>query len=47
MLFLDIERAFKKVWTTGLIANLIEAKIPPHVLHVIHNYLQYQAFCYA
>jgi hypothetical protein len=26
MLFLDIERAFDKVWTTGLIARLIKAK---------------------
>jgi hypothetical protein len=31
-LFLDIERAFDKVWTTGLIAKLITAKIPPHFI---------------
>jgi hypothetical protein len=43
-LFLDIERAFDKVWTAGLIAKLIKAKIPPHLMHVIHNYLQNRAF---
>jgi hypothetical protein len=37
MLFLDIERPFDKVWTTGLIAKLIKAKIPPNLIHVIHN----------
>jgi hypothetical protein len=44
ILFLDIERAFDKVWTTGLIAKLIKAKIPPHLIHIIHNYLQNRAF---
>jgi hypothetical protein len=43
-LFLDNERAFDKVWTTGLIAKLIKGKIPPHLLHVIHNYLKNHAF---
>jgi hypothetical protein len=43
-LCLDIERAFDKVWITGLIAKLIKAKIPPHLIHVIHNYLQHRAF---
>jgi hypothetical protein len=44
MLFLDIERAFDKVWTTGLIAKLIQAKISPHLIHVLHNYLQHRSF---
>jgi hypothetical protein len=39
-LFLDVERAFDKVWTTGLIAKLIAAKIPPHFIRIIHSYLQ-------
>jgi hypothetical protein len=34
-LLLDIERAFDKVWTTGLIAKLVKAKIPPHLIHLI------------
>jgi hypothetical protein len=43
-LFLDIERAFDKVWTTGLIAKLITTKIPTHFIHVIHNCLQNRSF---
>jgi hypothetical protein len=43
-LFLDIERDFDKVWTTGTIAKLIKAKIPPHLIHLIHNYLPNRAF---
>jgi hypothetical protein len=43
-LLLDIERAFDKVWTTGLIAKLIQAKIPPHLIHIINNYLQNRTF---
>jgi hypothetical protein len=39
ILFLYIERAFDKVWPTGLIAKLIAAKTPPHLLLRIHNYL--------
>jgi hypothetical protein len=39
-LFLDTEQAFDKVWTTVLIAKLITVKIPPHLIHTIHNYLQ-------
>jgi hypothetical protein len=31
-LFLDIERAFDKMCTTGIIAKLIKAKIPPQYL---------------
>jgi hypothetical protein len=43
-LFLDIERAFDKVWTTGIIFKLIKAKTLPHLIHLIHNYLQNGAF---
>jgi retron-type reverse transcriptase len=43
-LFLDIGRAFDNVWTTGLIAKLITAKISPHFIHIIHNYLQNRSF---
>jgi hypothetical protein len=28
-IFLDIERAFDKVWTTGVIVKFIKVKIPP------------------
>jgi hypothetical protein len=43
-LFLEIDRAFDKVWTTGLIAKLITPKIPPDFIHIIHNYLQNRSF---
>jgi hypothetical protein len=43
-LFLDIERAFDKVWTTGLIAKLIQANISPHLIHILHSYLQHRSF---
>jgi hypothetical protein len=43
-LFLDIERTFDKVWITGLIAKLIKAKISPHLIHIIHGYLQNRSF---
>jgi hypothetical protein len=44
MLFLDIEHAFDKVWSTGLIAKLIQAKISLHLIHVINSYLQDRSF---
>jgi hypothetical protein len=44
MLCLDIERAFDKVWNTGLVAKLIQYKISPHLIHVLHNYLQHRSF---
>jgi hypothetical protein len=43
-LFLDIELAFDKVWATGLIVKFITAKIQPHFIHIIHNYLQNRYF---
>jgi hypothetical protein len=42
MLFLDIERAFDKVWTTGLIAKRIDAKLSPPLIHVLYSYLQHR-----
>jgi hypothetical protein len=42
--FLDIERAFDKFRTTGQIAELITVKIPPHLIHVVHNCLQNRSF---
>jgi hypothetical protein len=43
-LFLDIERAFDKVWTTRLNAKLITARIPLHLIRIVHNYLQNRSF---
>jgi hypothetical protein len=38
-LFLDTERDFDKVWTTGLISKVIKQEIPGQLIHLIHNYL--------
>jgi hypothetical protein len=35
-LFLDIERAFDKVWITGLLSKLIKAEIPAQLIHIIY-----------
>jgi hypothetical protein len=43
-LFHDADWAFDKVWIKGLIAELITAKIPPHVIHITHNYLRNWSF---
>jgi hypothetical protein len=39
-LFLDIDQAFDKFWTTGLIGKRTTAKIAPKLMHIILNYLQ-------
>jgi hypothetical protein len=39
-LFLDIERALDRVWTTVLIAKLITLKDPPPLIQIIQNCLQ-------
>jgi hypothetical protein len=43
-LFLDIERAFDKVWITGLISKLIKAGVPAHLIHMLHSYLHNRSF---
>jgi hypothetical protein len=43
-LFLDIKRAFDKVWITGLICKLITARIPAHFVQIIHSYLKNRHF---
>jgi hypothetical protein len=45
-LFLDIERAFGKVWTTGLISKLNQAGVPAHYKHIIHSYLHNRVFTF-
>jgi hypothetical protein len=43
-LSLNSEQAFDNIWRTGLIAELIRAKIHPHFSHIIHSYLQNWTF---
>jgi hypothetical protein len=42
--FLHIERAFDKVWITGLVYKLIKLGIPAHFIHIIHNYISNSTF---
>jgi hypothetical protein len=34
-----IERAFDKVWVTGLVSKPVKAGLPAHFVHIKHNYL--------
>jgi hypothetical protein len=43
-LFLDIERAFDRVWITGLMSKLMTAEIPAHLIHIIYSYLHNRTF---
>lgn len=42
--FLDIARAFDKVWHTGLLYKLITLKFPPHLIFIIKSYLENRKF---
>jgi hypothetical protein len=46
-LFLDIERAFDKVWLIGRMSKLIRAGIPAQFIHIINNYFTNRAFTVA
>lgn len=39
MVLLDIEKAFDKVWTAGLISKLTNYKYPQHIINLIQSYL--------
>lgn len=45
VVFLDIQQAFDKVWTDGLIYKLIKAKLPGYLLNILASFLQYRTFC--
>lgn len=44
ILFLDIEKAFDKLWLQGLIAKCISADMPPWMISIIHSFLTPHTF---
>ncbi|GBO19565.1 putative RNA-directed DNA polymerase from transposon BS [Araneus ventricosus] len=42
--FLDVQKAFDRVWIQGLIHKLIRYKTPPHLLQLLKSYLQERKF---
>ncbi|GFW33688.1 putative RNA-directed DNA polymerase from transposon X-element [Trichonephila clavipes] len=37
--FLDIQKAFDRVWIDGLIYKLITYNFPPAIIHILYSYL--------
>ncbi|GBN12462.1 putative RNA-directed DNA polymerase from transposon BS, partial [Araneus ventricosus] len=42
--FLDVQKAFDRVWIRGLIHKLIGYKTPPHLLQLLKSYLEERKF---
>ncbi|GBN83101.1 RNA-directed DNA polymerase from mobile element jockey [Araneus ventricosus] len=42
--FLDVQKAFDRVWIQGLIHKLIRHKTPPHLLQLLKSYLEERKF---
>ncbi|GFW74185.1 RNA-directed DNA polymerase from mobile element jockey [Trichonephila clavipes] len=43
-IFLDVERAFDRVWHNGLIFKLIQVNLPPYLIKIIYEYLSNRTF---
>ncbi|GFX91422.1 probable RNA-directed DNA polymerase from transposon X-element [Trichonephila clavipes] len=44
VVFLDIQKAFDRVWINGLTFKLISYNLPPPLIHLIHSYLTNRSF---
>ncbi|GFV26954.1 RNA-directed DNA polymerase from mobile element jockey [Trichonephila clavipes] len=42
--FLDVKRAFDKMWHDGLTYKMIQLKFPAYLIKIIHNYLHNRTF---
>ncbi|GFU76390.1 RNA-directed DNA polymerase from mobile element jockey [Trichonephila clavipes] len=42
--FLDIQKAFDRVWHVGLLYKLIKIKTPPHLIKLINSFLNNRSF---
>ena len=43
-IFLDVAKAFDRVWIPGLIHKLVQYRIPTYLVHLIHSYLNGRSF---
>lgn len=43
-IFLDVAKAFDKLWITGLIYKMIKLNFPHNLIHLIHSYLSGRSF---
>ncbi|GFX50266.1 RNA-directed DNA polymerase from mobile element jockey [Trichonephila clavipes] len=42
--FLDVEKAFDRVWHDGLIFKMTKLNFPPYIIHLIYSYLSDRTF---
>ncbi|GFX63592.1 putative RNA-directed DNA polymerase from transposon BS [Trichonephila clavipes] len=42
--FLNVQKAFDRMWHDGLINKLFTLKFPPYLIHIINSYLPHRAF---
>ncbi|GFU95911.1 RNA-directed DNA polymerase from mobile element jockey [Trichonephila clavipes] len=42
--FLDVQKAFERIWHKGLVFKLITFSFPPYLIHIINSYLQNRTF---
>ncbi|GFY03542.1 RNA-directed DNA polymerase from mobile element jockey [Trichonephila clavipes] len=42
--FLDVQKAFDRIWHQGLIYKLIKCNFPPYLIHIINSFLNNRAF---
>ncbi|GFX41408.1 RNA-directed DNA polymerase from mobile element jockey [Trichonephila clavipes] len=42
--FLDVQKAFDRIWHKGLIYKLIKRNFPPYLIHIINSFLNNRAF---